>query len=239
MSCCDSNLTTYRNSDLRVVYQFPRGTNLAGVLPAFFFRASAGAFPLLSVGSTPTVNGSVAVASGNTITLTISYLDLQVFADQEVYEGVYDSVLAGDGLVSRFVGGQHTQFIDGSLSDCCSSSGVEVSLDGECVQVLVEGGNISLIVSEYIATLESLIASLTQTNLALEYTGNGVQTNFNLAQSVPAAKAGALRVWVAGVLQYAGVGAANPDYTTSGTTLMFTSAPDNGALIRIVHSGIG
>lgn len=237
---CATDLITYRNSDTRITYQFPSGTNLSGVLPNFFIRDEPGAFPILSIGTTPTVNGSSIIVVGDAIVLTIYALDLQDLPDEEEWNGYYDSILAANGIIARFVGGDLTQYADGSFASCSASGFVQVELNGQEVSVIIEGGNVSVLVSEYIDELLAAITSLTQSNLAIQHTGNGSQTVFDLPATVTAAKAGGLRVTVAGVLQYAGVGAASPDYTTNGTDeITFTTAPESGAIIRIVFTGLG
>jgi hypothetical protein len=77
------------------------------------------------------------------------------------------------------------------------------------------------------ATLDPVLRNFTVNN----FTGDGTTTSFTLTDTPYSANS--ILVTVDGIVQ-----TASTNYTVSGTTLSFgTSAPDNGAVITVVHMG--
>lgn len=182
-------LTTYRNSDLRVVYQFPQDTDLTDMVPSFFYRLEAGATPLLTVTPAPTPNGSSAVIIGTAVVVTLKIADLAVFPAVDVWAGVYDSVLTKNGFVNKFVGGPLTQYVDGSYGDELFGDTVIVSVDGTEIPIIIEGGNLGAAVGVGLAALNAAVAAAEE---AAVTAAAAAQVAVNAAASIPAMIAGKL-----------------------------------------------
>lgn len=161
-------LTTYRNSDLRITYSFPEGYNLFGFEPIFYFRVSPGETPLLTVQQIATVNGSTTAVTGDTVVLTLKSADLAVFGAADIYNGVYDSNLPKNGFVNKFVGGPHTQFIDGSYGENIYSDNVFVDINGREVGVILEAGNMGALASLSLQELNQAVVDAQAAETAAE-----------------------------------------------------------------------
>ena len=182
-------LTTYRNSDLRVVYQFPQDTDLTDMVPSFFYRLEAGATPLLTVTPAPTPNGSSAVIIGTAVVVTLKIADLAVFPAVDVWAGVYDSVLTKNGFVNKFVGGPLTQYVDGSYGDELFGDTVIVSVDGTEIPIIIEGGNLGAAVGVGLAALNAAVAAAEESAMDAQDAANAAAI---AAASVPSMLAGKL-----------------------------------------------
>lgn len=159
-------LTTFRNSDKRITYQFPEAYNLDGFSPVFYFRPSPGEAPTLTVQLIETANGSNARVVGDAVILTLKAADLEAFGTGDIYAGVYDSNLPKDGFVNKFVGGPHTQFVDGSYGEDTFSESVLIDINGSERPVIIEGGAMGPAASLALAELNEAV--VTATDAAIE-----------------------------------------------------------------------
>ena len=161
MSCYETTLITYRNSDQLITYLFPAGYSLTGYAPEFMFRAEPGAAPILTVSSVASANGSKAEIVDSTVVLTLKRADLEAFPSMDAWDGYYDSTLTKDSFVNRFVGGPMTQFADGSYGDQDGTGLVSLDLSGQTVSVSIQGGNIGIGASVLLADLNAAVETAT------------------------------------------------------------------------------
>lgn len=154
-----TSLTLYRNSDVKVTYSLPDGYNLSGFAPVFYFRASEGESPLLTVSEAATGNGSVAVVAGDAVVLTVKAADVAAFPAGDIFNGVYDSTLTKDGFVNRFVGGPLVAYVDGSYGEGTFSDSIFIDLNGKDVGVIIEGGNLGIAASVDLALINAAVTS--------------------------------------------------------------------------------
>lgn len=161
MSCCGVKIQARRNGDLRVTYSpSSRKFTFSGLVPTLTIRN--GDTVLLSVTESATENGSTFVVVGDSFVLTITKEDIAILdsGDPDTTSEIlsYD-VVAMDtaGFENWLLGGP---FIVLGLNDqsCGESCGdIEVSLDGQCVQVSIEAGNIGVGASISLAALNEAV----------------------------------------------------------------------------------
>lgn len=113
MSCTELGLSEYglhisKSADIEVIGRAPSSVDLIDYTASFVIRANeSNASALLTVTTTPTVNGSVVVFDDNLITLRLKKADIQTLPDNgsdadDPYVGVCELVvIAPTGLRSR------------------------------------------------------------------------------------------------------------------------------------------
>lgn len=163
MSCCGVKLEVRRNGDLKVTYS-PRSKkfSFATLTPTFTVRRDG--TTLLAVSGAVLPGGSSFVNLGPALVLTITRADLApIFALAPETERVslsYDVVgVDPTGFDNWLLGGD---FLVLGINDkaCESSCGdVEVSVDGQCVEISIEGGNMGAATSINLQALDEAVRS--------------------------------------------------------------------------------
>lgn len=162
MSCCGTKIEARRNGDLRITYTpSSRKFSFSGLQPTMTIRL--GATTLLTIGMTPTINGSVWSIVGDSMVVTILMADIALLdsatPDTEMELLNYDIVVIDQtGLNDWLLGGP---FVVLGLNDvsCGTDCGdVEVSLSGQCVSVSIEGGNVGAASAVILAELNQAVA---------------------------------------------------------------------------------
>lgn len=162
MSCCGTKIQARRNGDLRITYTpDSRNFTFSGMVPTISIRLDD--VVLLTVTDAATVNGSSFIVTGDSFVLTITKEDLALLdsaaPDTEKETLSYDVVVTDlTGFESWLLGGP---FVLLGLNDqsCGSTSGdVEVSLNGQCVDVTIEGGNIGAVAAVALGELNQAVS---------------------------------------------------------------------------------
>ncbi len=166
MSCTGVKIQAHRNADFRVTYQpASRNYSFATFEPVFTVRRGADA--LLTVTSSATANGSVFSVVDDAIVLTLEKTDLALLdsasPDTSSENLNYDVVLIdGSGFENWTLGGQFILLGLNEVGACSSCGDVEVMINGQCVDVTVEGGNIGAGASVLLADLNAAVESASE-----------------------------------------------------------------------------
>jgi hypothetical protein len=205
MTCSAEKILARRNSDKRVTYT-PRGRffSFAAFTPLFTIRR--GTTVLLQVTSAATPNGSVFANVDDALVLTLEKADMALLdsgspdTDDEILS--YDIVLTdGSGFENWTLGGPFILLGLNNAGSCDTCGDIEVSINGDCVEVSIEGGNIGVGASVLLADLNAAVAEAQQA--AEDATVNG---------AIAGAAAGATAGAAAGTTAGAAAG------TTAGST---------------------
>lgn len=163
---CGVKIEARRNGDLRRTYTpSSRNFTFSGLNPTLNIRRAD--VTLLSISPTATPNGSVIQVVGDSFSATIMKEDVALLdsptPDTEAEALFYDLIATdGTGFENWLLGGP---FIVLGLNDTpCETQcqDVEVSLNGQCVEITIEGGNIGAGASVALAELNAAVASAEQ-----------------------------------------------------------------------------
>lgn len=144
---CGIKLEARRNADFRVTFSpSSRRFTFSGMVPLFTVRL--GDAVLLQVGPSATPNGSNFVVAGNSVVLTLEKADLAALdsaaPDTSPEVLFFDVVLTDEtGFENWLTGGQFILLGINDLTCGGCRETVEISLGGQCVEVVIEGGNLA------------------------------------------------------------------------------------------------
>lgn len=165
MSCSGEKILLRRNADKRVTYT-PTGRNFSFAAFEAVFTARRGDVVLLQVTSSATANGSVFANVDDALVLTLEKADIALLdggpdTDSEILS--YDVVLIdGSGFENWTLGGPLVLLGLNDVGSCDTCGDVEVSINGDCVEVTIEGGNIGAGASVLLADLNQAVSDASE-----------------------------------------------------------------------------
>lgn len=199
MSCTGVKIQAHRNADHRITYQpASRNFSFAAFEPVFTVRR--GETVLLTVTSSATPNGSVFAVVDDAVVLTLEKADLALLdsatPNTQPENLSYDVILIDNsGFENWTLGGQFILLGLNDVGSCASCGDVEVSINGQCVDVTVEGGNIgagaSVLLEDLNAAVESAAESAEEAAASLAAVPALAEAAGAAAGSISGAAAGA------------------------------------------------
>lgn len=156
-----TTLTAQRDADRRYTFSPSSGFTFADLTPLLKIWLGEGnsETPALTVTLTPTVNGSSFIPYSSSLVLTLDKADLAALPEGELF---YDITLTdGTGFENALCGGSFELYEDGADGGCggCEGGVLTFNTNGQCVTIVLQGGNLSVGASISLAALNAAVAA--------------------------------------------------------------------------------
>lgn len=156
-----TTLTAQRDADRRYTFSPSSGFTFADLTPLMKIWLGEGnsETPALTVTLTATGNGSSFVPYSSSLVLTLDKADLAALPEGELF---YDITLTdGTGFENALCGGSFELFEDGSEGGCggCEGGVLTFNTNGQCVTIVLQGGNLAVGASISLAELNAAVAA--------------------------------------------------------------------------------